>query len=32
MFRKQYIAADALSRRLRHSDDIKFNKEEDIDD
>ena len=30
--RKQYTAADALSRRLRHPDDIKSNKEEDIDD
>ena len=32
MLRKQYIAADTLSRRLRHSDDIKFSEEEDIDD
>ena len=30
--RKQYIAADALSRRLRHPDDTKSSEEEDIDD
>ena len=30
--RKQYTAADALSRRLRHPDDTGFNEEEDIDD
>ena len=32
MLRKQYIAADALLRRLRHPDNIKSNEEEDIDD
>ena len=29
---KQYTAADALSRRLRHPDDTKSSEEEDIDD
>jgi hypothetical protein len=32
MLKKQYITADALSRRPRHSDNIKFNEEKDIDD
>ena len=32
MLRKQYITADALSRRLKHPDNTKSNKEEDIDD
>ena len=30
--RKQYISADALSRRLRHPDDTGSSEEEDIDD
>ena len=30
--RKQYTAADALSRRLRHPDDTESSEEEDIDD
>ena len=30
--RKQYTAADALSRRLRHPDNTRFNEEEDIND
>jgi hypothetical protein len=32
VLRKQYIAADALSRRLRYPDDTRSSEEEDIDD
>jgi len=32
VLRKQYTAADALSRRPRHSDDTRLSEEEDIDD
>ena len=32
MPRKQYIAANTLSRRLKHLDNTRSNEEEDIDD